>query len=66
MINIKYRMRNVYSHMLNILAVTFSYILYTIYGYYLYSLNKVTFGNLLSVSLVMGLLLIKGLCFQLL
>lgn len=56
MINIKYRMRNVYSHMLNILAVTFSYFILIIYGYYLYSLNKVTFGNLLSVSLVMGLL----------
>lgn len=56
MFSIKYKMRNVYSHMLNILAVAFSYFILIIYGYYLYSLKLVSFGNLISVSLVMALL----------
>ncbi|WP_067322758.1 ABC transporter ATP-binding protein [Streptobacillus felis] len=54
--NLQYNLRGIYSHGLNILAVGFSYFVLIIYGYYQYSRGNITFGTIISVSLVMFLM----------
>lgn len=54
--HLTYSLRSIYSHALNILAVGFSYFALIIYGYYQYSHGNITFGTIISVSLVMFLM----------
>lgn len=51
-----YIMNHVYMNVFNSMAIALSYIFLIIYGYYMYSINAVTFGELISVSLIMTMM----------
>ncbi|WP_064580339.1 ABC transporter ATP-binding protein [Streptobacillus moniliformis] len=55
-LHLNYSLRSIYSHGINILAVGFSYFSLIIYGYYQYIYGNITFGTIISVSLIMFLM----------
>ncbi|CAM3170682.1 ABC transporter ATP-binding protein [Streptobacillus ratti] len=54
--HLNYSLRSIWSHGINILAVGFSYFSLIIYGYYQYIHGNITFGTIISVSLIMFLM----------
>ncbi|WP_073508343.1 ABC transporter ATP-binding protein [Streptobacillus notomytis] len=55
-LHLNYSMRSIYGHGLNIISVGFSYFTLIIYGYYQYVNGNITFGTIISVSLIMFLM----------